>query len=98
MEVHGALERNMDCFIKECAHLFHNKQFRGHLSLSFCIQFFKQHVCIAFQHALALAIESKIALARTTCSRPPIIFKSHNLYASDIRKVVGEIASYHERD
>jgi hypothetical protein len=25
MEVHGALERDMDHFIKECAHLFHNR-------------------------------------------------------------------------
>jgi hypothetical protein len=26
---------------------FHDKQLRGHLSLSFCIQFFKQHVSTA---------------------------------------------------
>jgi hypothetical protein len=25
MEVHGALERDMNCFIWECAHLFHNR-------------------------------------------------------------------------
>jgi hypothetical protein len=36
-EVHSAPRHDMDCFIKECAHLFHNKQSRGHLSLSFCI-------------------------------------------------------------
>jgi len=33
--------RDMDHFIKECVHLFHDRQSRGHLSLSFCIQFFK---------------------------------------------------------
>jgi len=45
MEVHSAFRRafgrDMDCFIKECAHLFHNRGLGGHLSLSFCIQFFK---------------------------------------------------------
>jgi hypothetical protein len=25
MEVHGALERDMDCFIKECVRIFHNR-------------------------------------------------------------------------
>ncbi len=46
MEVHGALGHDMDCFIKECAHIFHDRWSRGHLSLTFCIQFFKQHVSI----------------------------------------------------
>jgi hypothetical protein len=26
MEVHGTPERDMDCFIRECAHLFHDRQ------------------------------------------------------------------------
>ncbi len=42
MEVHDALRRDMDCFIRECAYIFHDRRLRGHLSLSFCIQFFKQ--------------------------------------------------------
>jgi len=46
MEVHGAPEHDMDRFIKEFVHLFHNRQSKGHLYLSFCIQFFKQHVSI----------------------------------------------------
>jgi hypothetical protein len=50
----------MDRFIRECAHIFHDKQLRGHLSLSFCIQFFKQRVNIAFQCALAFAIEETL--------------------------------------
>ncbi len=33
MEVHGAFGHDMDCFIKECACLFHDRQSRGHLSL-----------------------------------------------------------------
>jgi hypothetical protein len=37
MEVHGKLGCDMDCFIRECVHFFHNKQSRGHLSLYFCI-------------------------------------------------------------
>jgi hypothetical protein len=68
------------------------------LSLSFCIQFCRQHVSIAFQHALIFVIERKIALADHACSRPPITIRSHDLHADDIRGVVGEITSYHERD
>jgi hypothetical protein len=37
-------------------------------------------------------------LASDVCSRPHITIRSHNLHASDIRRVVGEIISYHERD
>jgi hypothetical protein len=63
----------------------------------FCIQFFKQHVSIALQHALTFVRERKIVLASDACSRPPIIVRSHNLHASYIRRV-GEIASYNKRD
>jgi hypothetical protein len=41
MEVHNKPRRDMNCFIRECAYLFHDRQSRGHLTLSFCIQFFK---------------------------------------------------------
>ncbi len=41
MEVHNTPKRDMDRFIRECARLFHDKCLGGHLSLSFCIQFFK---------------------------------------------------------
>ncbi len=37
MEVHDAPGRDMNHFIKGCAHLFHNRQLGNHLSLSFCI-------------------------------------------------------------
>jgi len=43
MEVHSAPMHDMDHFLKECAHLFHNRRSRGYLSSSFCIQFFRQH-------------------------------------------------------
>ncbi len=56
MEVHNAPKRDMDSFIKDYAHLFHHRRSKGHLSLTFCIQFFKQHVSITFQHALTFAI------------------------------------------
>ncbi len=98
MEVHGTLERDIDRFIKECARLFHDRQSGGYLSLFFCIQIFTQCVNIAFQHALASAIERKIALTGDACSRPLTTIKSHDLHASDIRGAVGEIASYHKRD
>jgi len=48
MEVHGTPEHDMDRFIKECSYLFHNRRLGDHLSLSFCIYFFKQHVTIVF--------------------------------------------------
>jgi hypothetical protein len=46
----------------------------------------------------ASVVERKIALARDACSRPPIIIRSHDLHANDIRRAMGEITSYHERD
>ncbi len=88
----------MDHFIRECVCFFHDKQLRGHLFLFFCIQFLKHHVSIGLQHALTSTIEKKIALTRNACFRPPITFKFHNLHVSDITRIVGEIASYHERD
>ncbi len=93
MKVHNTPEHDMDPFIKECARLFHDKQLGGHLSLSFCIQFFKQHVSITLQHALNSVIERKIALMVDACSRLAIIIRSHNLHASDIRGALGEITS-----
>jgi hypothetical protein len=88
----------MDHFIKECARLFHDKRLRDYLFLSFCIQFFRQHVSIALQRALASAIERKIALVGDVCFRLPITIRFHDLHVGDIRKVVGEKTSYHERD
>jgi hypothetical protein len=98
MEVHSALGHDMDRFIRKCACLFHNRKSRNHLFMSFCIQFFKHWVSIAFQCVLTSAIERKIGLVGDACFKPPIIIKSHNLCASDISNAVGEIASYHNRD
>jgi hypothetical protein len=90
MEVHSAPRRDMDCFIRECAHLFHDRRPRGHLSFFSFIQFFKQ--CVS------MALERKIVLAGDACSRPPITSRSHDLRASDIRRALGEIASYQKKD
>jgi hypothetical protein len=98
MEVHGTPGSNMDCFIRECAHLFHDRWSWSHLFLFSCIQFFRQHVNIVLQHALVFAIERKIMLASDVCSRPPITIRSHDLHAGDIRGAVGKIDFYHERD
>jgi hypothetical protein len=98
MEVHNTLGRDMDRFIRECACLLHNKCSRDHLFMSFHNQFFKQRVSIVLQHVLTFAIEKKITLACDACFRLPIIIKSHNLHARDIRGAMGEIASYHKRD
>jgi hypothetical protein len=38
------------------------------------------------------------ALASDACSRPPITIRFHDLHVGNIRKAMGEIASYHERD
>ncbi len=40
----------------------------------------------------------KIALVGDVCSKLPVIIRFHNLHASDIRRVVDEIASYHGKD
>ncbi len=98
MEVHNTPRHDMDCLIKKCVHLFHDRRSEGHLSLSFCIQFFRQHVNIALLHVLTSTIERKLALTRDVCSRPPIIIKTHDLHASNIKRVMGEKASYHKRD
>jgi hypothetical protein len=37
-------------------------------------------------------------LVGDVCSRHPITIRSHDLHAGDIRRVVDEIVSYHERD
>jgi hypothetical protein len=97
MEVHGAPRHDMDSFIKECTCLFHDRQSKGHLSLSFCIQFFK-HVNIIFERALAFAIKRKFALASDVCSKPRITSRSHDLHASDIKGDVNETTSYHEKN
>jgi hypothetical protein len=98
MKVHNTLRHDMDRFVKECACLFHDRRSKCHLSLFFYIQFFKQHVNITLQRALASSIKRKIALASDVCSRPPTTIRSHNLHDDDIRRAVGEITSYHERN
>jgi hypothetical protein len=37
-------------------------------------------------------------LVGDACSKCPIITRSYDLHVSDIRGVVGEIISYHEKD
>jgi hypothetical protein len=59
---------------------------------------FRQHVNIIFQHVLTSVIKRKIVLEGDACFKPPITIRFHDLHASDIRGVVGEIASYHEKD
>jgi hypothetical protein len=88
MEMHDVFRCDMDRFIKKCACLFHDRQSRDNF---FAFNFFKQHVNIAFQCALAFAIERKIVLARDACFRPSITIKSHNSHACDIKRDVGEI-------
>jgi hypothetical protein len=55
-------------------------------------------VNIILQCALTSAIKKKIALVGDVCSRPPIIFRYHDLHVGDIRKAMGEITSYHKKD
>jgi hypothetical protein len=59
---------------------------------------FKHCVSIDFQHVLASIIKRKIVLASVACSKPLITIKSHDLHAGNIRRAVGEIASYYKRD
>jgi hypothetical protein len=70
----------------------------AHPGVIFCIQFFRQCVNSALQHALTYVIRRKIVLVGDACSRPPITIRCHDLHASDIREVVGEITSYYEKN
>ncbi len=53
---------------------------------------------ITFLCAFAFVIKKKIALASDACSSPPIIITFHHLCVGDIKGVMGEITSYHEKD
>jgi len=75
---------------------FYNTQLGSQFFLSFCIQFFKQCVSIVFKCALAFVIERMTTLASDACSKTPINIKFHNLHGDNIRKAMGEIASYHK--
>jgi hypothetical protein len=97
-EVHDTPKRDMDHFIKECVLLFHDRRLRYHLSLSFYIQFFKQHVSITLQCFLTSIIERKIVLVGDVSFRSLITFRSHNLHEGNIKTFVDEKTSYHERD
>jgi hypothetical protein len=48
VEVHDAPMHDMDCSIRECAHLFHDRWSRGHLSLFFCIQILSNMLILFF--------------------------------------------------
>jgi hypothetical protein len=98
IEEHDTPKHDMNHFIRECARLFHDRWLGDHLSLSFWIQIFKQRVNIALQCALASITKKNIVLACDVCSRPPITIKSHDLHASDTKRAMGEITSYHEKD
>jgi hypothetical protein len=37
-------------------------------------------------------------LTGDACYKPPIIIRSHDLHEGNLREVVGEITSYHNRD
>jgi hypothetical protein len=87
MEVHDTPKHDMDCFIRGNACLFHNRQLKGYLSLSFCIQFVRQCVSIALPHAMAFFIKRKIASVGDAYSRLTIIIRPHNLHTCNIRGV-----------
>ncbi len=48
MEVHNTPKCDMDRFIKECVGLFHNRQSRDHLSLSFTFKFSSSVLVLLF--------------------------------------------------
>ncbi len=85
MEVHGTPKRDMDRFINECVRIFHDRWSKGHLSLSFRIQFFRQCDNIVVQRALASIIKRKIMLIGDACFRPPITIRSHDLHVDNVR-------------
>ncbi len=79
MEVHGTSRCDMDHSIGECAHVFHYRWLKGHISLLFYIQFFRQCVNIVLQCALAYVIMRNIVLAKDVCFKPPITIRFQDL-------------------
>jgi hypothetical protein len=93
MEVHNIPEWNMDCFIRECVHLFSQEVI---YSCFFTFNFSSNVLTLLFN---VFVIERKIVLEGDACSRPLIItIKIHNLHPSNIKRIMGEIASYSEKD
>jgi hypothetical protein len=98
MEVHNTPKCDMDRFIRELFVIFTiNNQNLIYLYL-FAFNFSSNVLILLFNVLLASTINRKIALAGNVCSRPPITIKSHHLHAGDIKRVVGEITSYHRKD
>jgi len=95
MEVHDALWHDIDCFINECAHLFHNRRSSGHLFLSFYIQVFKKHFNIVFQHVYPLLHRERL-VGGDACFRLSITIRCYNLHVGDMKRDVGDIVSYHK--
>jgi hypothetical protein len=95
MEVYGTLVCDMDRFIEEHVCLFHNSRLGNHLSFFFAFNFLGSMLVLFLSMLKTYVRERKIALARNACSRPPIIIRSHDLHANNIKKVMGEITSYH---
>jgi hypothetical protein len=60
MEVHNIHECDMDRFIRECVHLFHDRRSKDNLSFLFLHSIFQPHINIAFQHALTFVVEKKL--------------------------------------
>jgi len=50
------------------------------------------------QCALASIINNNIGLVGDAYSKPPIAIRSHDLHVGNIRRAMGVIASYYERD
>jgi len=57
-----------------------------------------QRISIALQCVLAFVIKKKIVLVGDVYFKPFITFRSHNLHENNIKTIVDEKTSYHERD
>ncbi len=84
MEVHNMFRHDMDCFIRECVHLFHDKQSRGYLSLSLLHLIFQAMCQYCFSACFNLCYRKKDCIGGRYFSKPPMTIRSHDLYESNI--------------
>jgi len=97
MEMHNVPGHDMDRFIMEMP-IFSMIDDRKVIYLYFFAFNFSSNMLNFFQCALAFAIERKITLVGDICFRPPIVIRVQDLHLGDIRRVVDEITSYHNKD
>jgi hypothetical protein len=59
---------------------------------------FSRNILILFFNMFSLCYIKEDWLEGDACFRPPITIRCHNLHVGDMKRDVGDIASYHDKD